>query len=105
MKGDRLWMTSVFATDVRESDMMKQVEAVAKHAAISTPGQPVSRTTRPSRPRRATATARERNAAQKTERQKTVVHGPVAMRRAMRPPELQQIAAATTSQNPRRRLP
>ena len=105
MKGDRLWMTSVFATEVRASAMMKQVEAVAKHAAISTPDQPVSRTTAASRPRRAIATAEKRNAAQNTERQNTVVHGLVATRRAMRPPVLQQSAAAATSQKPSRRVP
>jgi hypothetical protein len=44
MNGDRLWMISVFATEVRESAMMKAVEAVAKHAAMSNPGQPASRT-------------------------------------------------------------
>ena len=104
MKGERLWMTSVFATEVRARAMMKHVEAVAKHAAISAPGQPVSRTTPASRPRRVIATAAERNAAQNTERQNTVVHGSVATRRAMRPPLLQQIAAAATSQKPVRRL-
>src|SRR5438876_423134 len=40
MKGERLWMTSVFATEVCARAMMKHVEAVAKQAAISTPGQP-----------------------------------------------------------------
>jgi len=49
--------------------MMKQVEAVAKHEAIRTPGQPVSLTTAASRPRREMATAEKRNAAQKTDRQ------------------------------------
>jgi hypothetical protein len=34
---------SVFATDVRESERMKHVDAVAMHAAMPTPGQPVSR--------------------------------------------------------------
>src|SRR5438477_12071152 len=36
MKGERLWMTSVFATEVCARAMMKHVEAVAKQAAIST---------------------------------------------------------------------
>ena len=104
MKGDRLWMTSTFATEVRASAMMKQIEAAAKHEAIMTPGQPVSRTTAASRPRREIATAEKRNAAQNTERQNTVVHGPVPTRRAMRPPALQQSAAAATSQKPARRV-
>ena len=43
MNGERLWITSVFATDVRDSDMMKDVDATPKHAAMATPGQPVSR--------------------------------------------------------------
>jgi hypothetical protein len=51
MKGDRLWMISVFATDVRARAMMKDVDAVAKHAAMRTPGQPVSRTSLGRRPR------------------------------------------------------
>ncbi len=104
MKGVRLWMISVFATEVRESAMMKAVEAVAKHAAMSSPGQPASRATRASRPRCITATATERKAAQNTERQKTVVHASVPASRAIRPPVLQQRAAAVTSQKPRRRV-
>src|ERR1700704_2243550 len=44
-KGDRLRITNVFATEVRARAMMKHIEAVAKHEAISTPGQPISRTT------------------------------------------------------------
>ena len=35
MNGERLWMTSVLATDVRDSAMMKHVDAAAKHAAMS----------------------------------------------------------------------
>ena len=103
MKGERLWMTSVFATEVCARAMMKHVEAVAKQAAISTPGQPVWRTTAASRPRSMIATAAERNAAPNAERQKTVVHGSVVIRRENRPPLLQQSAAAATSQKPRRR--
>src|SRR5258705_7000093 len=103
MKGDRLWMTSTFATDVRARAMMKHTEAVAKQEAISTPGQPASRTTTASRPRRAIATAEKRKTAQKTDRQKTVVHESVETRRSMRPPVLQQSAAAATSQKPTRR--
>src|SRR5512144_257138 len=96
-------MMSVFATEVRESAMMKLVDAVAKHAAMSTPGHPVSRTTSARRPRCMIATVAARNSAQNTERQKMVVHGSVPARRAMRPPLLQQTAAATTSQKPSRR--
>ena len=103
MKGERLWMTSVFATEVRARAMMKHVEAVAKQAAIRTPGQPVWRTTAASRPRSTMATAAERNVAPNTERQNTVVHGSVVIRRANRPPLLQQSAAVATSQKPRRR--
>ena len=103
MKGDRLWITNVFATEVRARAMMKYIEAVAKHEAISTPGQPISRTTTASRPRRAITTAEKRNTAQKTDRQKTVVHESVETRWAMRPPVLQQSAAAATSQKPARR--
>ena len=51
MNGDRLWMISVFATEVRESAMMKAVDAVAKQVAMSSPGQPASRTMSVSRPR------------------------------------------------------
>ena len=105
MKGERLWMTSALATDVSDSDMMKHVDASAKHAAIATPAHPVSRATWARRPRSAMATAAARNAAQNTERQKMVVHASVATRRAMRPPVLQQIAAAVTSQKPSRRVP
>jgi hypothetical protein len=83
--------------------MMKHIDAVAKHEAISTPGQPISRTTTASRPRRAMATAEKRKTAQKTDRQKTVVHGSVETRRVMRPPVLQQSAAPATSQKPARR--
>src|SRR5215471_21433355 len=43
MNGHVLWMTSVFATEVRASALMKQVDAVAKHAAMATPGQPMAR--------------------------------------------------------------
>src|SRR5207247_2818218 len=103
MKGARLWMISVFATEVRARAMMKDVDAVAKHAAMSRPGQPVSRTSRPTRPRCPMATVHERKPAQNTERQNTVVQGSVATRRAIRPPLLQQTAAAVTSQKPRRR--
>ena len=105
MKGERLWITSVLATEVRASAMMKHVDAIAKHAAIMTPAHPVSRTTWASRPRCAMTTVAARNAAQNTERQKMVVHASVATRRAMRPPLLQQIAAAVTSQKPSRRVP
>ena len=105
MNGERLWMTSVLATDVRDSAMMKHVDAVAKHAAIKTPGHPVSRITSASRPRCAMTTTAARNAPQNTERQKMVVHASVATRRVMRPPVLQQIAAAVTSQKPSRRVP
>jgi len=96
-------MTSVFATEVRARAMMKHVEAVAKQAAMSTPGHPVWRTTGASLPRRAMVTATERNAAPNTERQNTVVHGSVVIRRVNRPPLLQQSAAAATSQKPSRR--
>ena len=51
MNGERLWMTSVLATDVRDRAMMKHVDAVAKHAAMRRPGHPVSRITWASRPR------------------------------------------------------
>src|SRR5262249_47011680 len=103
-KGDRLWMISVFATEVRDSAMMKAVEAMAKHVAMASPGQPASRTTPASRPRWVTITAPDRKAAQKTERQKMVVHGSVPASLAMSPPLLQQSAAAVTSPTPRRRL-
>src|SRR6266704_174318 len=33
MKGDRLWTIRVFATEVRDRAMMKQVDAVAKQTA------------------------------------------------------------------------
>src|SRR5712691_3901931 len=96
-------MTSVLATEVRARAMMKHVDAVAKQAAISTPGHPVWRTTAASRPRWAMAIAAKRKAAQKTERQNTVVHGSVATRRTMSPPLLKRMADAATSQKPRRR--
>src|SRR6266545_526107 len=104
MKGERLWMISVFATEVRARAMMKHVDAVAKQAAMRSPGQPISRTSWAMRARCAMATADPRKPAQNTERQNTVVHGSVLTRRAIRPPLLQQIAAAATSQNPRRRV-
>jgi hypothetical protein len=44
MNGVRVWMISVLATEVRESAMMNDVDAVAKHTAMRRPGQPASRT-------------------------------------------------------------
>jgi hypothetical protein len=46
MKGEVLWMMRVFATVVRASALMKQVEAAAKQRAIATPGQRPSSTAR-----------------------------------------------------------
>ena len=60
-----------------------------------TPGEPAAL---------AMITTAARNPAQNTERQKMVVHASVATRRVMRPPVLQQIAAAVTSQKPSRRV-
>ena len=106
MNGDVLWMTSVFATDVRASALMKQVDAMAKQAAMATPGQPMARSAATSprpRTRRRAAVAPRSSRAQKTPRQKTVVHVSVPTRRARRPPVLQQRAAAATSSTPRAR--
>ncbi len=103
MNGLRLWMINTFATDVRCSAMMKQVEAIAKHTAIPTPAAPMSaKTAAVPRPSRSEVTA-SRNAAQKSPRQNTVVQGSVSALRASRPPRLQNTAAAATSSRPRAR--
>ena len=90
MKGEVLWMMSVFATVVRASALMKHVEAVAKQTAIATPGQPMPQPIRWSRaqaaPRSWKTMTPSRNAAAKMERQNTVVQVSVATSRASSPP-------------------
>src|SRR6185503_9022521 len=103
MKGEVLWMTRVFATVVRATALMKQVEAMAKQSAIATPGQPMPRICGQAEPRSWMKMTTSRKAAVKMERQNTVVQGSVSTSRASSPPVLQHSAAAATRTTPRER--
>src|SRR2546429_6555856 len=93
---------SVLATDVCAREKMKHVEAVAMHTATIRTGRPPSRHSAKIPRRRTTRSTRVRKSEAKRPRQRLVVHGPVATRRAMSPPLLQQTEAKATSRATRR---
>src|SRR5258705_8765566 len=91
---------SVLATEVCASDRMKHVEDSDMHPATATPGAPSRRHWVKMERLLITDRASARKAEAKRLRQRLVVHGPVATRRAMRAPLLQQIAADATRSAP-----
>src|SRR5262245_8320020 len=93
---------SVLATEVRDSERRKQVEARDMQSATTSIGRPPACHCAAMPPPRTARNTTARKMEAKTLRHRFVVHGPVVTRRAMRPPLLQQSAAQATSRTPRR---